>query len=57
MNQNVSSATNSGNTRVAPADAQDLDQLWVDNKMGDGITGTSYHTVPVGRPRDFFART
>jgi hypothetical protein len=51
--QNVSSAGNSGNaSRIA--DAEDLNALWVDTKMGDGITGTSYHTVPVGRPRDFF---
>jgi hypothetical protein len=53
--QNVSSAGNSGNaSRIAPADTKDLDNLWIDPKLGDGITSTSFHTVPVGRPRDFF---
>jgi hypothetical protein len=37
-----------------PNDANDLDALWIDPKLGDGITSTSYHTVPVGRPKDFF---
>jgi hypothetical protein len=53
--QNISTATNSGNTsRTIPADTEDLNSLWIDPKLGDGITSTSFHTVPVGRPRDFF---
>src|SRR5438132_11437774 len=37
-----------------PDDTSDFDSLWLDSKIGDGITDTSYHTIPVGRPKDFF---
>jgi hypothetical protein len=37
-----------------PKDAADLDELWLDPGLGDGITDVSYHSVPVGKPRDFF---
>jgi hypothetical protein len=43
--------TNGG---TAPPDAFDYDSLWLDPALGDGITDTSYHTVPVGKPKDFF---
>lgn len=36
------------------ADAADIEALWLDPTMGDGITDTHYHSVPVGKPRDFF---
>jgi hypothetical protein len=39
---------------ASPADASDFDSLWLDPKIGDGITDTHYHSVPVGRPKDFF---
>jgi hypothetical protein len=39
---------------AAPSDAKDLESLWLDPGLGDGITGTQCHSVPVGRPRDFF---
>ena len=38
----------------APDDATDFASLWLDPELGDGITNTSYHTVPVGKPKDFF---
>jgi hypothetical protein len=39
-----------------PADAQDFAELWIDPEagMGDGIVTSGYHSVPVGKPRDFF---
>ena len=37
-----------------PADASDLSDLWLDNGLGDGLTETTLHSIPVGRPRDFF---
>jgi hypothetical protein len=38
----------------APSDAVDYAALWLDAGLGDGITGTGYHAVPAGKPRDFF---
>jgi hypothetical protein len=28
--------------------------LWLDPGLGDGIVSVSYHTIPIGKPRDFF---
>jgi hypothetical protein len=53
MDDNVSPTGNSGNTSQI-SDAEDLNELWIDPKLGDGITSTSYHSVAVGRPKDFF---
>ena len=39
---------------AAPEDAKDLDFLWVDPGLGDGITTTNFHTVPVDKPKNFF---
>jgi hypothetical protein len=35
-------------------DAADIEALWSDPTLGDGITDTHYHSVPVGKPKDFF---
>jgi hypothetical protein len=37
-----------------PADATDFESLWLDSGLGDGITDTHYHSVPVDKPKDFF---
>jgi hypothetical protein len=37
-----------------PGDAADFTSLWLDPGLGDGITGTSYHAIVVGKPKDFF---
>jgi hypothetical protein len=37
-----------------PSDAEDIEALLMDPALGDGITNVNYHTVPVGKPRDFF---
>ena len=46
-------ALNGGGGAVPP-DAQDFDSLWLDAGLGDGITDVHFHTVPTGKPRDFF---
>jgi hypothetical protein len=38
----------------APGDTDDLEALWGDPNLGDGITGTSFHSVAIGKPKDFF---
>jgi hypothetical protein len=37
-----------------PEDAKDFDSLWLDPGLGDGIVDVRYHSVPAGKPRDFF---
>ena len=37
-----------------PSDAQDIEALWLDTALGDGLTDTSWHTIPVDKPKDFF---
>ena len=36
------------------ADAADIESLWLDPKLGDGIVSSTWHTIAVGKPRDFF---
>jgi hypothetical protein len=52
----VSSAgdANAESTTAAPDDAKDFDTLWQDPGLGDGIVDVTYHSVPVGKPKDFF---
>jgi hypothetical protein len=37
-----------------PKDALDIEALWLDPALGDGLTDSSWHSIPVGKPRDFF---
>jgi hypothetical protein len=37
-----------------PQDALDIDSLWLDSKLGDGLIDVHYHNIPVGKPRDYF---
>ena len=37
-----------------PDDALDIDSLWLDPALGDGLVDVHYHDIPVGKPRDFF---
>ena len=39
---------------TAPNDALDIEALWQDQALGDGLTETSWQTIPVEKPRDFF---
>jgi hypothetical protein len=34
--------------------ATDIEALWLDPALGDGIVDVSLHSVPVGKPKDFF---
>jgi len=47
-------AVDGGNPPQPPADADDFAALWQDPALGDGITDASYHSVVVGKPREFF---
>ena len=37
-----------------PSDASDIEALWLDPALGDGLTDTNWHTIPVDKPKDFF---
>jgi hypothetical protein len=41
-------------TPEPPDDAIDIDSLWLDPALGDGLVDVHYHDIPVGKPRDFF---
>lgn len=37
-----------------PPDAIDIDSLWLDPKLGDGLVDVHFHVIPVDKPKDFF---
>jgi len=39
---------------ATPKDAEDIEALWLDPGLGDGITDTHWHQIPIGKPRNFF---
>ena len=39
---------------VVVPDANDFASLWLDPKLGDGITSSTWNSVPVNKPKDFF---
>ena len=39
---------------TTPNDALDIESLWSDPALGDGLTDTHLHLVPVDKPKDFF---
>jgi hypothetical protein len=39
---------------AAPDDAKDLDSLWLDPGLGDGLVSVNPHLIPIGKPKDFF---
>jgi len=43
-----------GETNPALADARDLESLWIDQKLGDGLADTVNHKIPIGKPKEFF---
>jgi hypothetical protein len=43
-----------GGTSPPVSDATDIESLWLDPALGDGIVDVTLHSVPVGKPRDFF---
>jgi hypothetical protein len=40
--------------KETPKDAADFASLWQDPSLGDGITTGHFHTIPVGKPKNFF---
>jgi hypothetical protein len=42
-----------GGTPTIP-DATDIEALWLDSALGDGLTDTTWHQIPIGKPVDFF---
>ena len=43
-----------GTTPAVPDDLVDIEKLWLDPALGDGIVNVTLHNVPVGKPKDFF---
>jgi hypothetical protein len=37
-----------------PSDAFDIEALWLDPALGDGLTDTTWHSIPVGKPKNYF---
>jgi hypothetical protein len=37
-----------------PEDALDIDSLWLDPKLGDGLVDVHPHKIPIDKPKDFF---
>ena len=37
-----------------PEDALDIDSLWLDPKLGDGLVDVHRYNIPMGKPRDYF---
>jgi hypothetical protein len=42
------------NQPETPADAKDIESLFLDPGLGDDITTAHIHSVPVGKPKDYF---
>jgi hypothetical protein len=40
--------------KSVPDDAIDMDSLWLDSSLGDGITDFRQTSIPFGKPRDYF---
>jgi hypothetical protein len=37
-----------------PSDALDLSDLWLDTNLGDPLTSTYQHSIPIRKPKNFF---
>jgi hypothetical protein len=51
--QQTAGASGNGATPSIP-DAADIEALWLDPALGDGIVSVNYHSIPVGKPKFFF---
>ena len=40
--------------KTTPDDAKDIELLWLDPALGDGLVDVHYHEIPVGKPKNFF---
>jgi hypothetical protein len=41
-------------TKPTAPDTADIEALWLDPGLGDGIVDVKIHTVPIGKPKNFF---
>jgi hypothetical protein len=51
--KNTAGASGDG-TDPPVTDAADIESLWLDPSLGDGIVNVTYHVVPVGKPKFYF---
>jgi hypothetical protein len=54
MNKRAKWRTSVTNTTDERKSKTDFSKLWKDPGLGDGITSGHHHTIPIGRPKDFF---
>jgi hypothetical protein len=55
MDKKLHTIGGAGNGSSAPIPgATDIEALWLDPALGDGIVDVTLHSVPVGKPKDFF---
>jgi hypothetical protein len=56
MNTSKKHAAGAGGNGASSSvpDAADIEALWLDPALGDGIVNVTYHTVPIGKPKFFF---
>lgn len=56
LKKKLLTGTAAGGNGATPSvpDATDIEALWLDPALGDGIVNVTYHTVPVGKPKVFF---
>ena len=47
-------APQTGQTTDTQSDTDDIEALWEDDGLGDPLTTTHVHNIPVGKPKDFF---
>ena len=46
--------TDGGPSVPVPDDMVDIEKLWLDPALGDGIVNVTLHNVPVGKPKEYF---
>jgi hypothetical protein len=39
---------------LPPDDAVDINSLWLDPSLGDGLVDTHFHSIAIGKPKDFY---
>ena len=47
-------AAQTGQTTDTQSDTDDIEALWEDDCLGDPLTTTHVHNIPIDKPKDFF---
>jgi len=47
-------AVQTGQTADTQSDTDDIEALWEDDGLGDPLTTTHVHNIPIDKPKDFF---